>query len=114
MLPSFSPASIRGFIPTFNDCAARLSLRLLDAAALAPDGGVLDVPYFVGKATLDAIGLTGFDWSFDALGDQNGELERAFRAMFDAAQNSRIGMFALLVPLFQGLVRALFSRLSPD
>ncbi|KAF8517393.1 cytochrome P450 [Hysterangium stoloniferum] len=50
----------------------------------------LDILSWLGRATLDVIGLAGFGYTFDALVDDQNELAAAFADVFSAARKFRV------------------------
>ncbi|KAF8584689.1 cytochrome P450 [Ramaria rubella] len=50
----------------------------------------VDVLHWLGRATLDVIGLAGFGYAFDALVDEQNVLAAAFAEVFSAARNLRL------------------------
>lgn len=110
MLPSFSPSSIRDLIPLFFESAESLKAKMSDAV-IAADDQVLDVSVWLGKATLDIIGLGGFDHDFKALNsDQPGELEMAFKRMFAGGMG---GDLLAILSQFIPPLKLIVSTLSP-
>ncbi|TYJ59084.1 hypothetical protein B9479_000073 [Cryptococcus floricola] len=115
--PSFSPNSIKGMVPIFFDKAYELKGRLLglvddDEESQAsptppkgqdkqPNGRKIDMLKWTGKATLDVIGLAGFDYDFQTLEGGENELANAYREMFE------IGMGISAMSVIQGLFPAL-------
>jgi hypothetical protein len=49
----------------------------------------VDVLNWLGRATLDVIGLAGFGYTFDALVDDQNDLAAAFAEVFSAARKFR-------------------------
>ncbi|KAK8844135.1 hypothetical protein IAR55_006929 [Kwoniella newhampshirensis] len=110
--PSFSPAAIRGMVPTFFDKAVELKEKLLTliedenetgelaspSPALETDkvegGKKIDVLKWLGKTTLDVIGIAGFSYDFKALTEPNNELANAYNKMFTAGME--VGLFQIL------------------
>ncbi|WVF65346.1 hypothetical protein IAT40_000072 [Kwoniella sp. CBS 6097] len=122
--PSFSPAAVRGMVPIFYDKAYQLrdkffSLIESDPEELAKTGEILsptppkdidvvpgtkkiDVLSWLGKATLDVIGLAGFNYDFRALEDPKNELAEAYRKMFGASMEITVGaIIQALVPFMR-------------
>ena len=62
---------------------------------------------FVSMASIDIIGLAGFDYDFKALSEPMNELSEAFKVLFNSAES--MGFKAILqaiVPFADRLVRA--------
>ncbi|KAG9018780.1 hypothetical protein FRB90_009784 [Tulasnella sp. 427] len=108
MNPCFGPAQIRDLTPIFLEKAFQLRdiwLRQIEEGG--QDVKELDVMLWLTRATLDVIGLAGFDYEFDTLtmGETN-ELVRAFIELFAPAQGP---------PLLSLLTNYLpFLRLLPN
>lgn len=49
--------------------------------------GVVDIMAWLGRATLDVVGLAGFDYEFDSLALKDNELSKAFKEMLAASQS---------------------------
>jgi hypothetical protein len=85
---------------------------LLEQIAASPQPGraKIEISSWLSRATLDIIGLAGFNYSFDALkfGEDSNELGSAFAQIFDSAASANF--FNLLqgqVPILQWIVRLL-------
>lgn len=87
LAPAFTAAHIRTLHPIFWDKAAELLERWTH---LANDRKGLclsvDVLPWLSKATLDAIGLAGFGYQFNALAGKNDELADAYHLIFSTAR----------------------------
>ncbi|ORY33012.1 putative cytochrome P450 [Naematelia encephala] len=114
--PSFSASAIRGMVPIFYDKAYELRDKL--QAIIDGDSNVLpsptparegdeevkggkkiDVMQFLGQATLDVIGVAGFDYDFKALSEPKNELAEAYRQMFTSGQSiTPMAIFQAFVP----------------
>ncbi|KAJ6466379.1 cytochrome P450 [Mycena sanguinolenta] len=105
LTPAFSSSHIKSLTPIFWDSAKQLRDIWLHTAAQAdgtetneskskssiPPGYVrVDVLKWLGRATLDAIGLAGFGYHFNALTDDNNELAQAFGVIFSTARKFRV------------------------
>ncbi|WWC98172.1 hypothetical protein V866_005063 [Kwoniella sp. B9012] len=119
--PSFSPLAIKGMIPIFYDKAYELKEKFInliententegDAASPTPPKEEdvvqgtrkIDVMSWLGKCTLDVIGLAGFNYDFKALEDPHNELAEAYRKMFSAGMEVTVGaIIQALFPVFQ-------------
>lgn len=124
---SFSPGAVRGMVPIFFDKGYELRDKLLsmiedDSAGNASptppkpedrvEGGrKIDVMKFLGQATLDVIGLAGFNYDFHALSQPKNELAEAYREMFSAGMN--ITFMAIVQALVPG-ARYIVRRLPPS
>ena len=124
--PSFSPAAIKRMYPIFYDKAYELRAKLLavieddtiQAAPtpakpedVVPGAKKIDVMKYVNQATLDVIGIAGFDYDFQALSQPHNELAEAYRSMFKAAQAMNLlDLFAAFTPFAESIVS---SQRSP-
>ncbi|TXT09601.1 uncharacterized protein COLE_03535 [Cutaneotrichosporon oleaginosum] len=120
--PAFSLAAIRDMTPIFYDKSYELQRKLaelieepseLDQAAPTPakpedvvkGARKIDVMRYMGAATLDVIGLAGFDYDFNALRDNKNELAEAFRTMFSAGTSpSAMNILQNFIPILQFVV----------
>ena len=60
--------------------AAQMIRLWSDLVNASPDEStILDLPSWISRATLDAIGLAAFDYEFGALDDGDNELSKSFR-----------------------------------
>ncbi|KAJ6546036.1 cytochrome P450 [Mycena vulgaris] len=88
MNPAFGAPQVRGLTSIFVDTS--IQLRDIWAAQAAKEGGVarVEILSWLSKATLDIIGLAGFNYRINALGaeshDAPDELAEAFDAVFTA------------------------------
>ncbi|KAJ7808868.1 cytochrome P450 [Mycena olivaceomarginata] len=105
LTPAFSSSHIKSLTPIFWDAAQKLRDIWLHTASLAdgketnesksrssvPSGYArVDVLKWLGRATLDAIGLAGFGYHFNSLTDDNNELAQAFGVIFSTARKFRV------------------------
>ncbi|THG99229.1 hypothetical protein EW145_g7300, partial [Phellinidium pouzarii] len=100
--PAFSVASIKAVMPIFWDKASELRdiwLRIVDDDDddVAPShlhikqaGTPIDALAWLGRATLDVIGLAGFGYTFNSLTDESNELALAFASVFSTARKFRV------------------------
>ncbi|TDL23213.1 cytochrome P450 [Rickenella mellea] len=108
LTPAFSVASVKAVSPIFWDKAAELRdiwLRIaddpdlveyVDARGVAdwgkgwePKPPKVDALAWLGRATLDVIGLAGFGYPFNSLTDDTNELALAFATIFSSARKFR-------------------------
>ncbi|KAF8579966.1 cytochrome P450 [Ramaria rubella] len=82
MNPAFSYTTLRIFLPLFRDTAQKLQPSLIYWQDLVTRNGggpsVIDVPSWLGRMTLDAMGTTAFDYDFGALDGSENELSKMF------------------------------------
>ncbi|KAJ7778749.1 cytochrome P450 [Mycena maculata] len=105
MNPAFGAPQIRELTGIFVEKS--LELRDILAFKAADAGGVVrvDIMTWLNKATLDIIGLAGFNYDFKALASQNTEsteLGKAFATIFrDGATQSPLRLLRTFVPLLR-------------
>ncbi|KAG8963091.1 hypothetical protein FRC03_003456 [Tulasnella sp. 419] len=87
MNPAFSPQNMRRFVPIFNSKAIELKNRWLRLIDESKDVSTLDVAHWMNRASFDVIGLTGFDYEFNAIENENNEVYLAYKNMFDVVIN---------------------------
>ncbi|KAF7365456.1 Cytochrome P450 [Mycena venus] len=105
LTPAFSSSHIKSLTPIFWDSAKKLRDIWLHTASQAketetneskshssvpPGYARVDVLMWLGRATLDAIGLAGFGYHFNSLTDDNNELAQAFGVIFSTARKFRV------------------------
>ncbi|KAJ7465309.1 cytochrome P450 [Mycena latifolia] len=106
LTPAFSSSHIKSLTPIFWDKATKLRDIWLHTASQADDEkesndsksnssvppgyARVDVLMWLGRATLDAIGLAGFGYHFNSLTDDNNELAHAFGVIFSTARKFRV------------------------
>ncbi|KZT59286.1 cytochrome P450 [Calocera cornea HHB12733] len=124
--PSFSPAQLREVTPIFFEKAAEL--RDIWQAHIAdspmPAGGkIMDVYQWLSRATLDIIGLAGFDYDFESLIHDKNELAVAFRELFRVQMAVRwLNLVRMWFPVLRPFLvrshmeahRHLFDFLQPE
>ncbi|KAJ7648294.1 cytochrome P450 [Mycena polygramma] len=111
MNPAFGAPQVRELTQIFVDKS--IQLRDIWAAQASNGGGVarVEVLSWLSKATLDIIGLAGFNYNIDALGASEGaaqnELAEAFEAVFAAQTGgfSVIRFFQLRFPVLRRFLR---------
>ncbi|TFK40706.1 cytochrome P450 [Crucibulum laeve] len=97
LAPAFSSTHIKSLTPIFWAKATQLRdiwLTEIDSSedAEGHEKGVsrIDVLVWLGRATLDVIGLAGFGYSFNSLTDDTNELANAFGVIFSTARKFRM------------------------
>lgn len=111
--PAFGPAQIRGLTEVFVEKA--YELRTMWNAELEKHGAParIDVHAGLSRATLDVIGLAGFNYELGSLsvdGSTN-ELNSAFAVMFQALSGSQIS-FIRMLKAYIPLLRVIPDRVS--
>ncbi|KAJ7778984.1 cytochrome P450 [Mycena metata] len=107
MNPAFGAPQVRDLTEIFT--ATSIQLRDIWAAEATKNGGVarVEILSWLSKATLDIIGLAGFNYKINALGAENhdapDELANAFEEVFKA--ETTIGLISGLRSLFPVLRR---------
>ncbi|KAF8586834.1 cytochrome P450 [Ramaria rubella] len=83
MNPAFSYASLRVFLPLFRHTAQRAVLKWKELIAHRGTGStVLDIPSWLARTTLDAMGAAAFDYDFGALDGVDSELSNVYKNLF--------------------------------
>ncbi|KAG9128434.1 hypothetical protein FRC07_012542 [Ceratobasidium sp. 392] len=108
MNPSFGPPQVRDLVPVFWQKSNKLRDIWLNIIKSHPEGAtVIDVLPWLSRATLDIIGVAGFDYHFNSLDEEDkDELSKAFMRVFEAGQH-----FNLLTILRSAIP---ITRLIPD
>ncbi|KAG8703084.1 hypothetical protein FRC09_004364 [Ceratobasidium sp. 395] len=107
MNPAFGPVQVRELVPIFwqkSNKANKLKDIWLNTIKSSPEETTtIDVLSWLSRATLDIIGVAGFDYHFNSLdGNDEDELAKAFSKIFEAGQQMTV--FAILrnfIPLLQ-------------
>ncbi|KAG9098413.1 hypothetical protein FS749_003865 [Ceratobasidium sp. UAMH 11750] len=106
MNPAFGPLQVRELVPVFWQKSNKLKDIWLDIIKSNPEGvATIDVLSWLSRATLDIIGVAGFDYHFNSLdtGDED-ELAKAFSKIFGASQRATAWVVVKnLIPLLQYL-----------
>ena len=104
MNPSFGPIQVRGFVPIFWEKSNKLKDAWLNIIKGNPEGTeIIDVLPWLSRATLDIIGVAGFDYHFNSLdGGDEDELSAAFNKAFEAGQQFNVlTLLRAFVPIFR-------------
>ncbi|EIN06514.1 cytochrome P450 [Punctularia strigosozonata HHB-11173 SS5] len=105
MNPGFGPAQVRELTGIFIDKAAQLrDAWLSEARKKGNDESIkVDALSWLSRATLDIIGLAGFNYRFDSLeGSKPNELNQAMATMFDATGTWRFfGLLQSRIPILR-------------
>ncbi|KAJ3898966.1 cytochrome P450 [Lentinula edodes] len=118
MNPAFGPTQIRELTSTFFEKS--IEMRDIWNSRITAEGfGKIDSVYWLSKVTVDIIGLTGFNYHFNALNDpdQTNELNRAFTTMFHSGggwTSAWVPLLAALPQIVQQSIRAVVSVLGYD
>ncbi|EIW62555.1 cytochrome P450 [Trametes versicolor FP-101664 SS1] len=104
MNPAFGPTQVRDLTAIFVQKSTQL--RDIWATAASKTGGAVrvDVSRDISKATLDIIGMAGFNYDFQALdaGDTSNELSAAFQKLFTNLRTfSLFGYLMAFLPIFK-------------
>ncbi|KDQ16690.1 hypothetical protein BOTBODRAFT_106698 [Botryobasidium botryosum FD-172 SS1] len=104
MNPSFGPAQIRSLTPVFLDKSQELRDVLLKKITESGSAYETDVLPWLSRATLDVIGIAGFDYQFSALSDggEANELAKAIGTVFSGTQEfSYFNMLRQMFPVLK-------------
>ncbi|QRW13171.1 cytochrome P450 family protein [Ceratobasidium sp. AG-Ba] len=105
MNPSFGPPQIRDLVPIFWEKSNKLRDIWLDDIKTSSEGStVINVLPWLSRATLDIIGVAGFDYHFNSLEDEKDELSTAFMKVFEAGQQfSMLTIIRSFIPFLRFL-----------
>ncbi|KAF4591209.1 hypothetical protein EYR40_009812 [Pleurotus pulmonarius] len=83
MLPGFGTPESRAFLPVFLGTANKLAEKWKDMISTSGADGsmVVNMPYWLSRATLDAIGEAAFGYRFGGLDDDKNELANAYTTL---------------------------------
>ncbi|KAG8769239.1 hypothetical protein FRC12_005086 [Ceratobasidium sp. 428] len=100
MNPAFGSLQIRELLPVFWQKSSQLKDIWLNMTKTQSEGKAdINVLPWLSRATLDIIGVAGFDYHFNSLeNDDKDELSLAFKKGFQSGQN--LGIMAVLQGLF--------------
>ncbi|ELU37459.1 cytochrome P450 [Rhizoctonia solani AG-1 IA] len=89
MNPSFGPVQVRELVPIFWQKSNKLRDAWVNLIKSGPEEHtIIDVLSWLSRATLDIIGVAGFDYEFSALdGNDEDELSKAFNKAFESGQH---------------------------
>ncbi|KAF5364508.1 hypothetical protein D9757_011972 [Collybiopsis confluens] len=80
MLSGFTTPEANNFLPIFFSCAASLARRWSDVLTNSEDHSyIFNIPTWVTRATLDAIGKVAFDYDFGATDNHENEVGKAYQ-----------------------------------
>ncbi|KAG5646086.1 hypothetical protein DXG03_004509 [Asterophora parasitica] len=106
MGPAFNNQSVRKLAPIFLQKAQQMCSKWDKLASEPSASGTIEVARWISRAVFDVIGLAGFDYNFDSLEDESEEVYKAYRGMFDAADNTpRVkGILGLYFPFIRTIL----------
>jgi len=113
--PAFSIQNMRAFVPLIFNKGEELKDRwmgLVQEQAVKdtqknPTGLQLDVCHWVSRATFDVIGLAGFDYHLNAIQNEDNELLKAYKDMFEQAI-SQPGSLKSAIYAYAPILKSLF------
>jgi cytochrome P450 len=113
LAPAFSVETLKGFVPLFSQITDQMMFHFQRDTSLESrwGEGVKDCVKWFGRATLDIIGKTGFDYDFGAV--EQGPNGLAVRSAFHAAMTSmmNLGPRDALVGAIFYMLTSLFPKL---
>ncbi|KIM20949.1 hypothetical protein M408DRAFT_29931 [Serendipita vermifera MAFF 305830] len=115
MNPAFSPGHIKEMTEIFLAKSRELRDILLSKTLTseAPPSARVDMLHYLHQATLDIIGLAGFNYSFNALSDQQSDLSDSFNAVIHPSSSVPvIQILKVQVPAFRNVL--VFDKGSRD
>ncbi|KAG8906601.1 hypothetical protein FRC01_007948, partial [Tulasnella sp. 417] len=96
MNPAFSLSNMRAYTPIFLQKAHQLRRRWLGLITGPEPAETLDLVHWISRATFDVIGLTGFDYVFNAIENEDNDVYLAYKDMFDLSINQGQNLRALM------------------
>ncbi|KAG1824688.1 cytochrome P450 [Suillus subaureus] len=82
MLPGFGGPESKAFLLLFKNCAESMSNKWMDIISNSKDGSVVfNIPTWLSRATLDAIGEAAFDVRFSSIDNNENALARSYRSI---------------------------------
>ncbi|OAX35978.1 cytochrome P450 [Rhizopogon vinicolor AM-OR11-026] len=82
--PGFGAPESKAFLPLFQGCAESLSNKWMDIITNSKEqSAVLNIPAWLSRATLDAIGQAAFDVRFGSIDNKESALARAYSNMMN-------------------------------
>ncbi|OAX34712.1 cytochrome P450 [Rhizopogon vinicolor AM-OR11-026] len=82
MLPGFGAPESKAFLPLFKGCAESMCNKWMDVISNSTEQSVvLDIPVWLSRATLDAMGEAAFDVRFGCMDNDESALARAYSSM---------------------------------
>ncbi|KAG9019552.1 hypothetical protein FS842_007833 [Serendipita sp. 407] len=108
MNPSFGTSHIRDMTSIFVDKSAELRDVLMSRLTSKEGEGEikLDVLSYLSRATLDIIGLAGFDYSFNTLANEEDGLAKSFKKLFQPGGGFPIAqLLKAQFPILRSLLR---------
>ncbi|KIM28538.1 hypothetical protein M408DRAFT_16272 [Serendipita vermifera MAFF 305830] len=103
MMPAFSSSHLRNLLPTFLSKAAELRDILNEQIIASPTPPTVDVVHWLSRATLDIIGLAGFNYDFSTLrqGEEGTELSAAFHRFNSANKFPLLLLLKGFIPILR-------------
>ncbi|KAK0442306.1 cytochrome P450 [Desarmillaria tabescens] len=107
--PAFSPANLRDYQVIFQRC----SDKVVNAMKISTGTGEkIDVVDWMGKVSLDIIGLSAFRYDFGSLDGQDTELGEAMKHLFTASQSDPSALELMVVALIRMLPHSVLKILK--
>ncbi|OJA08713.1 hypothetical protein AZE42_07090 [Rhizopogon vesiculosus] len=108
LLPGFGGPESKALLPLFKGCAESLSNKWIDIITNSKEqSAMLNIPAWLSRATLDAIGEAAFDFHFGSIDNNENTLARAYSSMmpdiFGSPSSGQI--------LFQGISKYIPYRI---
>ncbi|KAJ8518035.1 hypothetical protein ONZ45_g4850 [Pleurotus djamor] len=114
MLPGFGAPDAKSYVPLFHKIAEELSSRWEDIISAAPNQTtVLDIPHWLARATLDAIGEAAFDYQFGALNNTKNDFAESYFGLMTNTIGSPPDLAIVLSAILPPWALRLMSKYSP-
>ncbi|KAK0438948.1 cytochrome P450 [Armillaria borealis] len=108
---AFSPAQLRISQVIFQQCSDKLVNGIKGSLAGGTDATV-NIRDWMGKVTLDIIGLAAFRYDFSTLDGQRTELGKAMKHLFTASQTNTTALELILIALIRMLPNSMLGILQ--
>ncbi|KAF9042656.1 cytochrome P450 [Hymenopellis radicata] len=108
MMPGFGSTEAKAAFPIFSKHAAKLMAKWGDMFSNeASETIAVDIPYWLSRATLDAIGEVAFDYQLGALDHKDNELTKGYFSLVFDLFNAQTPKDVLLINLLDTLPRTI-------
>ncbi|KAJ8594235.1 cytochrome P450 [Rhizopogon salebrosus TDB-379] len=89
IVPAFGAPEAKAFLPLFKGCAESMSNKWMDIISDSKEQSVvLDIPGWMSRATLDAIGEAAFDAQFGSIDNNESAIARSYSGMMNGTFGS--------------------------
>ncbi|KAG7095748.1 hypothetical protein E1B28_006458 [Marasmius oreades] len=118
MAPGFGTPQAKALVPIFSAVASSVTNKWKDLLSISNDRSeVFNIPAWISRATLDAIGLAGFDYDFGAMDNDDNRLAKVYKNLFAdlfAAPTNGMFMVGTLISILPAKVAQWFLEYNPS